>query len=86
MKLFNFAYSLLITGFFLVTLNEIASAKKEPVSQQIKPGCYNAPIYIYDERIGKYYRQDWCKSGKQPVYFDSIPVPTERGERRLANA
>lgn len=75
-KPFNFFYALFITVFFLCTLDEIASAKKESASQQIKPGCYNAPIYIYDERINKYYRQDWCKHSKQPVYFDFIPVPS----------
>ncbi len=83
MKLFNFAYSLLIVSIFFLALNEIASAKKNSVKSPT-PGCYNAPIFVYDEERKQYYRQDWCKSSKQPVYFDFLPVPTEQGERRLA--
>ena len=71
----NKFYGLLIFTIFFLTLNEISSAKKNSVKSPTH-GCYNTPK--------KYYRQDWCKSGKQPVYFDAIPVPTERGERRLA--
>lgn len=84
MKLSNIAYSLFISSLFLIALNVFAKAKAESESQQIKHGCYNAPIYIYDERIKKYYKQDWCKSAKQPVFYDSIPVPSERVERRIS--
>ncbi|MBK8399497.1 MAG: hypothetical protein IPL26_30180 [Leptospiraceae bacterium] len=79
----NKFYGLLIFTIFFLTLNEISSAKKNSVKSPTH-GCYNTPIFVYDEERKKYYRQDWCKSGKQPVYFDAIPVPTERGERRLA--
>jgi len=82
-KLNNF-YRIIPTLIFLLALNTFSEAKKESALQHLKPGCYNAPIYIYDENLRKYYRQDWCKSSKQPVYFDAIPVPTERGERRLS--
>lgn len=47
--------------------------------------CFKAPIYVYDEELGKYYRQDWCHIGKSVIYYDSIPVPSngERGENVL---
>lgn len=84
---FNFAYSLLIVAYLLLTLQILSNAREESKDKPIKHGCYNAPIYIYDERIKKYYKQDWCKSAKQPVFYDSIPalpVPSERVERRLS--
>lgn len=70
---FNFFYSLFITTIFLLTLNSLEGKKGTNV---FKPACFNAPIYLYDERNKKYYRQDWCFIGDKPIYFDSIPVPT----------
>lgn len=80
-KSFDYLYEICITLFFLLTLNSLEGNKSKP----IKKGCFNAPIYVYDEELKKYYRQDWCKTSKEPVYFDSIPVPSngERGENVL---
>lgn len=80
----NKLYGLFLITVFLVTLNEIDSAKKQSL-QSKKPACFNAPIFVYDEERKKYYRQDWCKDGKkQPVYFDTIPIPVQIIEKAIA--
>lgn len=72
----NHLHSIIITVFFLVTLNSLEGNKDKPV----KKACFKAPIYVYDEEQKKYYRQDWCYLGKTIIYFDSIPVPSSGEE------
>ena len=82
-NLTNNLYGLFIVAVFFLALNTFSEAKKESDQAKAK-GCYNAPIYVYDEERKQYYRQDWCKHSKQPVYFDAIPVPTN-GDRRITS-
>lgn len=77
-KPFNILYALFITAIFLLTLNSIDGKKGTDV---FKPACFKAPIFVYNEEKKKYYRQDWCFIGSEPVYFDSIPVPSN-GDKR----
>lgn len=69
-KLFFSIYPFLV---FFFALNSIQSAKKQTTKQAL-PACFDGSLWLYSEEKKAYYRQDWCKTGKFPVYFESIPV------------
>ena len=50
----------------------IQGVKKHPV-KQIQPACFAAPLWVYSEEKRAYYRQDWCKTSKSPIYWEFIP-------------
>ena len=54
--------------FFLFSFVSIHSQ-----SRQTKPACFDAPLWVYNEEKRAYYRQDWCKTSKAPIYFENIP-------------
>lgn len=84
MKRDDIIYSIVFVLIFLLTLNRLEGvSEKEKKDSKSKStiGCYHAPIYVYDEEKKKYYRQDWCEYSNEPVYYDAIPVKSDR-ERR----
>jgi len=58
---------------FFGALNTLHGVKSKS-SRSIQPACFNAPLWVYNEEKRAYYRQDWCKTGKTPIYWKSIPV------------
>ncbi len=59
--------------FFFLALNSIQGAKKQ-TTKQVLPACFDGSLWLYSEEKKVYYRQDWCKTSKIPVYWESIPV------------
>lgn len=65
-KIFLATYPFLI---LILALNSIQSKDKE-----FLPACFDAPIWLYSDQKKAYYRQDWCKTSKTPIYWEAIPV------------
>lgn len=72
----NKAIYILLLLSLILTFNSIEGKNQRTT----KPACFKAPYFVFDEERKQYYRQDWCYFGKEPIYFDFIPVP-ENGER-----
>ena len=77
-KLFFSIYPFLI---LILALNSIQSKDKE-----FLPACFDAPLWVYSDQKRAYYRQDWCKTSKIPVYWEAIPVfnPVTKNEKFLS--
>ena len=61
-----------IICFFCVL--ESLHGTRKGISRSIQPACFNAPLWVYNEEKRAYYRQDWCKTSKSPIYWESIPT------------
>lgn len=69
----NLFFAIFPVLLFFGVLNSLHGVKRES-RKQVLPACFNAPLWLYSEEKRAYYRQDWCKTGKIPVYWESIPV------------
>ena len=69
----NRFYGIIPIIIFLLALNSLHGVKKQS-SKSIQPACFSAPLWMYSEEKRAYYRQDWCKTGKTPIYWENIPV------------
>lgn len=61
---------LVVLVLFFIAIISISPARKK----KVMPACFNAPLYLYNEELKMYYRQDWCKFGKEPIYYENIPA------------
>ena len=69
----NLFFAIFPLLLFFGVLNTLHGTRKES-RKQILPACFPAPIWLYSEEKQAYYRQDWCKTSKTPIYWESIPV------------
>ncbi len=69
----NLFFAIFPILIFFGALNTLHGHKKKSI-QSVNPACFPGGLWLYSEEKRAYYRQDWCKTGKTPIYWESIPV------------
>ncbi|MBK8393630.1 MAG: hypothetical protein IPL26_00045 [Leptospiraceae bacterium] len=75
----NLFFAIFPVIVFFGVLNTLHGTRKDSKTT-IQPACFSAPLWVYNEEKRAYYRQDWCKTGKSPVYWENIPFPEKESK------